>query len=267
MRPGLAAVVLLLLAMPAQAAFQQVYHKFEMSVRDDASAHVVEEFQLYMDSNESSDFYDRVMSLNDVSAWKNITSIENLRIHMDTQYVRIDGARVRAQKRQGCNPWTGTCYGIVRIEYDASSAYDGSFISKSRDKPRTYNYTFNPLSLSFASSEPGDVALPSITELLIHLPPDSVIQKLNPFPDYFASTSLPVHGQTELKWAGPAILSRMELSFTREDELSTEIIDFFRTMQGDIVGMLRSTEGLALIVMLVIALGSMILLRRYREQQ
>jgi hypothetical protein len=267
MRLFLAAAVLLLLALPAHAAFQQVYHKFDMTVHEDATAHVVEEFQLYMDSNESSLFYDRVIPLNDISAWKNVTSIENMRIHMDTRYAHLDNVRVRAQRRQGCNPWTGTCYGIVRIEYDVSSAYGGSFMSKSQDKPRTYNYTFNPLSLSFGTSEEGDVVLPSVTELSIHLPADSVIQTLNPFPDYFASTSLPVHGQPNLKWAGPAILSRMELGFTREDDLSTEIIGFFRTMQATIVGLLRSTEGLALIVMIVIALASTILLRRYREQQ
>jgi len=267
MKSPMALLALLLLLPASRAAFQQISHKMDISIREDGSAHVLEEFQLYMDSNESSNFYDSIMSLNDISAWKNVTSLENMRIHMDTQYASLNNIRIRAQWRQGCNPWTGTCYGTVRIEYDASSSYGGSFISKLQEKPRTYNYTLNSRALSFETSEQGDVSLPLGTELTINLPQDSTIQRLNPFPDYFTKTSLPMRDVTQLKWSGPAVLARFELSFTREDDLSTEIIGFFREMQGSIVGLLRSTEGLALLLILMVALSSLVLLRRYREQQ
>lgn len=264
----LQAFLALALLLPlSHAGFSQVYHKLDMSVREDGTAYVLEEFQLYMDTNESSNFYDSIMSLSDISAWKNVTSLENMRVHMDTKYASITNLRLRAQRRQGCNPWTGTCYGIIRLEYDVSNTYPGSFIARTQSKPRTHNYTFNPLALSFAPSAAGDVSLPPTTELTIHIPRDSIITILDPVPDYLPTTAFPVSGVTDLTWSGPSTLSGMEFSFSREDELSTEIIGFFRSMQGGLVQLLRSTEGLALVVMVVVALGSLMLLRRYRDSQ
>jgi hypothetical protein len=267
MRLYLAVLALALLLSPVHAGFQQVYHKFDMSVREDGTAHVLEEFQLYMDSNASSNFYDSIMALSDISAWKNVTSLENLRVHMDTKYASISDLRLRAQRRQGCNPWTGTCYGIVRLEYDVANAYAGSFMAKSQSQPRTSNYTFNPLALSFGVAQAGDVSLLPTTELTINIPQGSVITALNPVPDYIPTTALPLTGVSQLKWSGPSTLASMELSFSREDELSTEVIEFFRSMQRGMVEMLGSREGIALVVMVVIGLASLILLRRYREPQ
>ncbi|VVC04729.1 Uncharacterised protein [Candidatus Burarchaeum australiense] len=261
------ALAVSLLPTPASAAFQQVYHTFDMTLREDGTAHVLEEYELYMDSNESSTFYDSVMSLNDISAWKNVTSIENMRLHMDSKYVDVEDVRIRAQRRQGCNPWTGTCYGIVRMEYEASNLEPGSFMLVEQSKPRTYNYTLNPRALSFETSEAGDVMLPSGTELTINLPPDSLLTRLNPFPEYFTKTDLPISGVSQLKWSGPVVMARFDLGFTREEPLETEVMRFFSDAQHGLADLMRSTEGLVLMLMLLVLLSSLILLRRYMGAQ
>ncbi|RLG20099.1 hypothetical protein DRN67_00925 [Candidatus Micrarchaeota archaeon] len=265
MKSGIILLSIALLLSVSSAAFHQIYHNFQMNIREDGSAHVLEEFQLYMDSNESSNFYDSIMSLNDISAWKNVTSIENMRIHVNTRYAQVDNVRIRAQRKESCNPWTGTCYGVVRMEYDIRNIEPGTFIGVTSEKPRTYNYTFNPRALSFSLTEEGNIAIPDKTELTINLPNDSVITRLNNFPDYFTTTSLPITGISQLKWAGPEVLAGFELQFTREEPLETEVISFFKSLQSDLVDLLRSDEGLAILLMLVVVLVSIVLLRKYRE--
>ena len=267
MRPILALFALVLVSAATSAAFQEVYHKFDMTVADDGTAHVLEEYELYMDSNESSTFYDSVMSLNDISAWKNVTALEDLRIHMDSKFVKPENVRIRAERRQGCNPWTGTCYGIVRIEYTASNVEPNSFIRIEQSKPRTYNYTLNPRALSFETSEAGDVALPTGTEIKIVIPADACITRLNPFPEYFMNTAVPLCGVSELIWSGPAVLARFDLSFVREDALATEVIQFFRNAQHGLVNFVNSTAGLVVLVMAAVALCSLVLLRHYQDRQ
>ncbi|MDO8339163.1 MAG: hypothetical protein Q7T16_00740 [Candidatus Burarchaeum sp.] len=258
---------LLLFSASASASFQQVYHKFDMTLNDDGTARVLEEYEFYMDSNESSNFYDQVMSLQDISAWKNVTALESLRIHMDSKFVKLENFRIRAERRQGCNPWTGTCYGIVRVEYTASNVEPGSFVRIEQSKPRTYNYTLNPRALSFETSETGDVALPAGTDVKIKIPADACITRLNPFPEYFTNTALPLCGVSELSWSGPSVLARFDLSFVREDALETEVIQFFRNAQRGLVDFINSTQGLVVLVMAGVALCSLVLLRHYQDTQ
>ena len=267
MRLVMALLAVMLISASVSAAFQQVYHKFDIALDEDGSAQVLEEYQLYMDSNESSNFYDSVMSLNDISAWKNVTALENLRIHMDSKFVKLENVRIRAERRQGCNPWTGTCYGVVRIEYTASNVEPGSFVSVEQSKPRTYNYTLNPRALSFETSEAGDVSLPAGTDIKIVIPHDATITRLNPFPEYFTNTALPLSGVSELRWSGPAVLARFELSFMREDPLETEVITFFKNAQHGSMQFMNSTEGVVVLIMVVVGLSSLVLLRRYQDAQ
>ncbi|MCK4714915.1 MAG: hypothetical protein KAT35_05025 [Candidatus Aenigmarchaeota archaeon] len=267
MKPFAIMLFILLLLPLSSGAFQLVYHKFDMTLREDGGANVLEEYQLYMDSNESSIFYDTIMSLNDVSAWKNVTSLENLRIHMDTTVAKIDNVRIRAQRRQSYSPWTGTSYGIVRIEYDVSNILPGSFISVTQSKPRTYTYTLNPCALSFETSKEGDVTLPEDTTLTLNIPQDSAITRLNPFPEYFTKTSLPMPGISQFTWTGPSVLAGFELEFTREEPLETEMIEFFRDFQQSVVQLMRSQEGYALLLMVLVLLSSTILLKRHMGSQ
>jgi len=263
-----AAVLFLALILPlASAAFEQVSHNVHFSLQEDGSARVLETYQLFMDSNQSSHFYDSVMSLNDISAWKNVTSLENLRIHVDTKFAEVSNVRIRAQRRQGCNPWTGTCYGTVHVEYEVYNLEPGSFMSVISSKPRTYSYSLNSRALSFETSAQGDVLLPLGTELTITLPTDSVITNLNPFPEYFSKTDLPLTGVTELKWTGPVVLARFDLGFTLESSLESEMITFFRDAQSNIAGLMGSVEGLALLLMVTVLLSSLVLLRMYRDSQ
>ena len=260
--------LLMLLLLPmASGAFQQISHKLDMTLHQDGSARVLEEYLLYMDSDESSHFYDSVMSLNDISAWKNVTSPADMRIHMDTRLTRIDNMRIRAQRRDGCNAWTGTCYGIVRLEYDVSNAAPGSFIIITQSKPRTYNYSLNAQAFSFGIPEQGTLSIPKDTELVINLPPDSVITRLNPFPSYFTTTALPMSGVSQITWSGPIVLTGLELEFTREEPLETEMIAFFRDAQRGLVRLIESQEGLSLLLMIIVILASLVLLRKYTDSQ
>ena len=265
MRFALVALMLFASITLAHAGFQQVYHYVTISIRPDASAHVLEEFRLFIDGNDSLRFYDSVLGLNDISAWKNVTGLSNMRLHFDTRFARLSDIRIRSQQREGCNPFAGTCYGTVRAEYEVGSGGNGSFVGRTLAKPRTYNYTINPRALSYETSEQGDIFLSEGTRLTINLPNDATITSLNPFPDYFETTTLPVRGVSSLAWRGPNALAKFSLVFQREDNLGTEVLQFFSSLQGRIASLFSSLEGLALALMALIAISAFILLRRYNE--
>ncbi len=266
---------LLLLLTLNQAAFQEVFLNVVIDAREDGTAHVQETFRLFMTDKSSSEIYDSISSEseNDITSWKTRTGINDVRHHFDLSFVSIDieKIRIRPQPKDTCSVFQGTCYATLTMDYDVSPIYSngtrvngtGLFFTE-KSKPRTTSYTLNTKALSFESSKTGDIVIPENTVLTIHLPTDSVVKILDPLPPDLKGKHTPLRASQveEFSWKGQTTLAGFVFNFEREEQLSTEVIQFFKEIEFEAKKVLFSIEGLALLLIAAIAVASFALLKK-----
>ncbi|MCX6777937.1 MAG: hypothetical protein NT157_03555 [Candidatus Micrarchaeota archaeon] len=269
---------ILLLASAAFADFRQTHLDVVIDVKSDGTAVVQEDLRMFIDEGNSVIYNTAMAKANDISGWKAATGL-GIRYHFNRDEVDINEVVIRAQPLDTCSqcqisPDTHelvcqTCYGTLRITYIVTpiSGKNGSgLFTLDAHKPRTTNYTLNRDALSFEATATGEIVLDENTELVMFLPSDAVITKLSPKPENLADSRLPIYGADELMWKGRTTLAAFQLEFQTEEPLSQEVMDFFVSLQRQVVGLLYSPQGLAVAILFVVFVITVIVLGTRKKE-
>jgi len=270
------ALILLLLATTLSAAF--LIEKVEVTVSDvqsDGSARVHESIKFIMYGNYSSSLYDSNIATNDLSRWSTDIGLKDIKMHLNTRLVDVRDFRLRPQPRTKCNPIQGTCHGELILDYRAHPTYNSTtgeplagtgLFTVEKYKPRTKRYTINPPSLSFTTTPDGNIIMEDVVYFTINLPPESMTLDVNPQPADM-DTPLPAN-MGSLSW-NDIVLVKFSLIFDVEDSIDKEVTDFFAGIIRGISDALSSPHGYALVLLIVILIGSylyIIMARRRGEE-
>jgi hypothetical protein len=233
------------------------------SVQGDGSAKVHETIKFVMFGDFSNSLYDSGIAKNSLTYWSNITELEHVKMHVNTANVDVREFRLRPQPRTNCNPIQGICHGALILDYWAHPSFNDTMDTEPLEgtglftvdqyKPRTKRYTLNPDSLSFTTTSEGSIVLEEEAYLTVQLPPDSMLLDVNPNPSE-EDIEFPAH-VPELSW-NDIVLVKFSLIFDMEEGIDKEISEFFTGITRSISGALSSTEGFALVSLIVVLIGS-----------
>ncbi len=254
-------LILLVLAMIVHADFLTERVDVVLSdIKEDGSVHVHESIKFVMFGNYSNSLYDSGISNNELSFWSKNTGLKDVKFHVNPGQVDIRDFRLRPQPRTKCNPIQGICHGELILDYLAYPSYnntdpnpDSGLFAIAKYKPRTKRYTLNPQALSFTTTPEGNVILDDTVFLTVKLPPESVTLDINPQPTD-SNLDLPSH-LNSLSW-NDIVLVKFSLIFDVEDSIDKEVSDFFGNISQSIADTIRSPEGIALIVLIIVIIGS-----------
>lgn len=262
MRHLLALMLVLLMAVVAHSEFQQANLSVNVQVNPDGTAYVTETVRLQMDSG-SPVIYDTTMAASDLSTWRTKTKLD-LRFHFNRDVVDITDVNILAEPRDSCSGCVRdvctVCYGTLMLTYKVSpiaNQSESGLFKMARFKPRTTNYSVNPDAFSFESSGAGSVVLPENTQLTILLPEGAFNESVTHSPEITTQGN-----RKAFTWRGRIPFNTFKLSFYTEEPLSTEVMEFFGSVRDDVLRVLFSTEGIAVVFMAVIAIASIVLLKR-----
>lgn len=231
-------------------------------IKADGSAAVHESIKFVMYGNYSTSLYDSGMSSNDLSFWSTNTELKDVKLHVNTATVDVRDFRLRPQPRTQCNPIQGICHGELILDYLAYPTYrngTGTPVNGTglftilNYKPRTTRYSINPDSLAFTATPEGSILIDNNEHLTIDLPSGSMLVDINPRPPDF-NADLPIHVDT-LSWTD-IVLVKFSLTFDVEEGIDKEVSDFFSNIAINASNLIMGPEGLALIVLIVILVGS-----------
>ncbi len=279
--PKRSAVLFLALAVAALAGtaaadFQLNFLTVNVALKEDGSVHLIEDYRLFLDTNGSVQLYDQSQEFtgNYIDQWRSLSKLGEIRLHIDSSQAAVpaDSVIIRPQPKDSCSSAGYPCFATLRLEYDAFRDTDngtgrrvGVFAVNNSYKPRTTKYTLNTLALSFERTVTRDIVLPASTLLVIRVPEDAVVTDLDPIPPALGARNLPIHDVHEFSYMGRTTLAGLRMTVEREQPLSREVADFFVSLRRRAVGLLSSTEGLALLAILAVGVVSFILLRARQE--
>lgn len=252
-------LLLLISLLYAEFAIERVDVSIS-DIKNDGSAKVHESIKFIIYGDYSNSVYDSGMASDQLSFWSANIGLKDMKFHVNPSVVDIRDLRVRPQPRTQCNPIQKTCHGEVIIDYLAypstlsnqSSTHTGLF-TVDKYKPRTRRYTINPSALSFTTTPEENIILDKNVYLTLTLPADSIVFDTNPQPTN-SPISLPSQVRM-LSWTD-IVLVKFSLIFDVEDSIDKEVSDFFGTIIRSIIESVRSPHGAALIILLVIIIGS-----------
>ncbi|MBI5158863.1 hypothetical protein HY992_01960 [Candidatus Micrarchaeota archaeon] len=255
----------------AAASFQETHLEVLLDANIDGSSHVQETFRLFMTDKPATEVYDAMpSSANDIGAWRTRTNISDVRHHFDRSAVNIENIVIRPQPKDACSVFQGTCYGTVVMEYDVLPIYlngtqlegTGPFFTE-KTKPRTTSYALNVKALSFETTQKGEVVIPANTKLTIRVPVDALVQVTPLPPDLKGKRTRIKASEVEgFSWSGQTTLAGFVFKFDREEPLSTEVVQFFQGIETQAKKLFYSIEGIALMLITVIAIVSYVLLKK-----
>ncbi|MBI5227956.1 hypothetical protein HY988_05190 [Candidatus Micrarchaeota archaeon] len=256
-------IALLLFATLSSAEFLLESVDVKISdIKDDGSAKVHESIKVIMFGNYSKSLYDSGIQNNELAFWSNI-DLKDVKFHVNSAIVDIRDFRLRPQPRTKCNPIEGICHGELIMDYYAYPSYlqnpntepvPGTGIFQvSQYKPRTKRYTLNPKALSFTTTPEGNIILDKNVFLNIQLPKDSVTLDVNPQPTD-KNLQLPQHIDS-LSWSD-IVLVKFSLIFDVEESVDREVTGFFSGMLNSAVMALSSPQGLSLLILVIVLIGS-----------
>ncbi|MEM3399986.1 MAG: hypothetical protein QXP42_04085 [Candidatus Micrarchaeia archaeon] len=231
----LALSFLFLSSLTVNAAFNRTTLSVIIDVKKNGTAHIVEVIGLFMDSNDSIRKYEISMSNvgTTIDRWRNLTGVEDIRLHTDAQHALPANIQVLPQRRTECNTIEGTCRATIRIEYDTLKP----IFYTNRTKPRTVNFTLKKEVLSFENSPTGAIVLPEFTNLTIRLPEGANILAVSPKPDNIPQGKEPPYRDVrELSWATQSSKTTvgLELSFGLIEPIDVEVSEFFADIESAI---------------------------------
>ncbi len=232
-------------------------------IKEDGSAHVHESIKFIMYGDYANSLYDSGVSNNELSFWSTNIGLKDVKFHVNPVKVDIRDLRLRPQPRTKCNPIQGICHGELILDYYAyPSPSDNSTVDYlpntglfkvEKYKPRTMRYSLNPSSLAFTTTPEGDVILDKDVYLTIEPPQDSVMLDINPMPQ---GTSIQLPSHIDSIFWNDIVLVKFSLLFEVEDSIDKEVSDFFGDIVRKVSGTLASPQGLALLAIIAIIIGS-----------
>ncbi|VVB58954.1 Uncharacterised protein [Candidatus Anstonella stagnisolia] len=271
-----------LLAGIAAAGFELRSFSVNVNINNDGSSHVEERALIFITTPQSRELYEASRLNNDLSSWRELLGIEEIRQHVSRASVEVARFRFRAEAPERCNSIAGTCFASIVFDYDAipvqkNDSSRSGIISTYTYKPRTTRYSLNPQAFSFETSNAGDIILSKQTTLSIAIPQDSQKIFFSRDPDNLADKTGNVifdskdnlnyyYGSLRtFNWEGQT-LSQFELSFEREESLEKEVLQFFKTAQERVSSLLFSSEGPAILIILAVAAASVIYINHMRKR-
>jgi len=271
-----------LLAGPAAAGFELRSFSVDVNINNDGSSHVEERALIFITTAQSRELYEASRLNNDLSSWRELLGIEEIRQHVSRASVEVARFRFRAEAPERCNSIAGTCFASIVFDYDAipvekNDSARGGIVGTYTYKPRTTRYVLNPVAFSFETSKTGDIILSKQTTLSITIPQDSQKIFFSRYPDNLADRTGNVLFDSKdnlnyyygilrtFNWEGQT-LSQFELSFEREESLEKEVLQFFRIVQGRVSSLLFSSEGPAIVLILAVAAASVIYINHMRRR-
>jgi hypothetical protein len=265
MRLHLLFAVVFLLAGTVSATFTRSHLYVIVQLNPDGGADVREELRFFMDSSGSIDLY-RIYSksTNDISGWKSLTGLTDIRYHVDTSVVQVSDTNLRPLEPDTCSVEHESCYGTFVLEYKVNSpAGDRGIVEIAPYiKPRLTQYSFTRKALMFETTILGETYLPEYTTLEIRLPPVARLVTLNPRSvEYPEDETIPPTAD-KFTWQGKVSLAGFELKFEKKETLLSEVNEFFSSAQQEIGKWLMSREGITLSIAAVILIVAYILLQR-----
>ncbi|MCX8194485.1 MAG: hypothetical protein N3G22_00030 [Candidatus Micrarchaeota archaeon] len=242
-----------------------------ININEDGSAHVEERLDLLISGSQSRELYETTRSVyNDLATWKERTNLAEMRHHISRANAEITNLRVIPESVHTCNSFIDTCLATVRIDYSVVASSNGSGLVKvERYKPRTSAYSLVREVLSFEQTKTGDLVLPKGTKISISIPQaaekiyfSTVPQNLKDETDNFRydkAAGLPYYiGKKRVfEWEGDT-LSEFRFSYEIEFPLETEVLEFFSTLQRAVVKFFSGEQGIAAIILIVVAVASIL---------
>lgn len=194
-------------------SFSDVSHTVDIIINLDGRAHVVEQTQISIDSEQEVYTYTTSMGAikTTIDDWQKLTKSEFLTYHTTASPVE---QRITPQKPV-YNSAVQKYYSIIMFEYDTAEP----IVSISETGPRKTLYRLNSSKLAFKLSPTGDIVLPKSNYLRITIPENARLISANPKPDE-------INGNV-LIWEGPYTLARFDLRFEIEKSLGEEVQEFF----------------------------------------
>jgi hypothetical protein len=259
--PMLVAIIALLALSPAACAlFEMRSLDIAITLNNDGSAHATESVRLFITDNQSVQLYEESKVFNDISTWSNRTGIKDIGTHVDWTMVKIDNLKVRSQPKYSCNTVSGSCYGMLEVDYDIYqlSNGQGGLQRLVTYKPRTTKYTLQSKAFTFPQTKTGDILLPSGTSLRIQVPEDALRISFSKAPsnlenetakfryDSSSGSTYYLGSQKQFVWeySTDQTLSQFSLAYEREESLEAEVISFFSVMQARAFELAFSQDGL-----------------------
>ena len=272
MRNRLALFAILLAAL-VFAGFQLGTLKVTVEANKDGSAHVEEKIHMFITSTDSINLYMGSLTRNDIATWKDRIGLNDIRHHVSSNVVEIRNMRIRPQPVDKCNLGAGTCEANLIFDYDVypimhnDTAVNGTglFITENF-KPRTTRYRLNPGALSFATTSDGDIMLPKEATLTLIIPKDASNIYVQPLPQDMVDMRPPLKGVSTFAW-GNTVLPKFEFTFEREESLETEILQFFQSIQDYVSDAISGPQGIAIILIVLVAAGSFVYLNRMKKKK
>lgn len=266
----------------ATAGFELRSFSVNVNINNDGSSHVEERALIFITTTQSRELYEASRLNNDLSSWRELLGIEEIRQHVSRASVEIARFRFRAEAPERCNSIAGTCFAPIVFDYDAipvqkNGSAHGGIVDTYTYKPRTTRYALNPAAFSFETSKTGDLLLSKQTTLSITIPQDSQKIFFSRDPDNLADRTGNVIFDSKdnlnyyygalrtFNWEGQT-LSQFELSFEREERLEKEVLQFFKTIQERVSSLLFSAEGPAIMIILAVAAASVVYLNHMRKR-
>lgn len=268
-RSILLALFLLLAAKLAFPAF--ILESVDITAKDikeDGSASVAESIKMIVESDNSRMLYNSVFDANDLSTWASVTGFAEMRTHTNRRFVDVSNFRVMPQKLTKCSALSNTCHGEVILTYKVSPYYlNGSVLNNTglffadKYKPRTIRYTLNQNALELKKSEKGDIIIENKIFFDVVLPPQAKVVDVNPRPDNddYARTG-------KMTWSD-TILVNFALVFEVEKSIDTEVFEFFSSIPRNMASVIAGDQGPAVILIVLILLGSYIYLRSVSKKK
>lgn len=263
---------ILFLILTSFASFQMQSIDIRVYIQEDGSAKVIEEFSIYVQGQDSINIYEEsvsTLSRNNIQSWFYKLQLPNLIYHIGGQDVNIENLIILPEPIQRVY---NDGYTTISISYDVLSPTkvttlnntqeSGLFILKNI-KPRTTQYSLNRYAF-LDTNENGDLILPSNTKLTFLLPEKSKISNVYPLPDALKDTLPPFYSST-LSWSKP-ILPKFVLEFEIEKTLEYEITEFFYSLQHKITELIKGSEGIPIILIVITILISIFYIHKINKK-
>lgn len=257
------ALLLMLMLACTYATFTITALDVIIDTNADGSAEVTEIMYLLITTNYHISIYKNGLSQNDLASWNALTGLSDMRYHVDNRYVDVRNVVVRPQPVSKCNPLADLCHGELRISYhvdayrdkEGNAANSTGMFTVEEYKPRTARYELNSAVLEFEESELGDVILGKNQRLTIVLPEGATQVEVSPLPEDLEETG--AGGEKEFSWEN-TVLAHFRLSFEMEDNLDTEVLEFFMDARTTITDLVSGPQGPAVIILALVVIGAYI---------
>jgi hypothetical protein len=270
--------ILLILVSFSFADFSLKNLTVSININKQGEAYVEEKILIWINSTQSKELYESArLAFSDIASWKNILNLSEVRHHVTRANAEIYNIRVMPQNIEWCNSFLKICQTTMRLDYYIKAGGNGTgLVDVIQYKPRTKKYTLLSNTFSFEQTKTGDLILPEMTKISLTIPQDAdkIYFSVNPknieendlyflFDEKENKKYYYGHLRTFV-WEGTS-LSKFTLSYEIEFPLESEVVEFFVGMQKSLFLFILSSEGLAGVLILIIASVSFYYLKKYNK--